>query len=346
MGALARAFLGRGSPEDRGVLLDLQVALLLALLPAIQLWAVVSRDDFGPLSGPGAALWLGAFLVASLAHVVAFGLVVAALARLAWSRWRGAPAGRRDRLAWAALGVAGVMAAPFLAELGRGPLEGERALRVATANVLSRKGPHPDAVRELVGLDADVLVVTEFHHNWKAALAEPLGRSHPHQVLRSRDDAFGLGIYSRVPLGAPVELAGMPWGIPLLRIPVELPGGPVALYAIHTMPPRTPTYVHEHRAMVRAFLGQVEPGPAVLVGDFNFGVHTPQHRALGRLGFRDALSDGARGHHATWPVLGWTRALPGMRLDHVYARGFTCIAAGTGHGYSTDHRPVWADLAR
>lgn len=287
-----------------------------------------------------------------MAHVIAAILAIGALAWLALAR-RHRPAGPvvpQDRLAYASLAVAAWLALPFLLELGRGPAPevAGAPLKVATANILSRKGPHPDAVRELLAVDADLLVITEFHPNWRRALDEPLGATHPHRVLRPREDAFGLGVYSRFPLGEPRALAGMPYDIPLLRIEVQLPGGPVALFAVHTMPPRTPEYLHGHRQMVHALLSQVDPAPtpAFLVGDFNFGVNTPQHRALLRRGFRDGYTDGARGHGKTWPVLDFTRFLPGMRLDHVYARGFTCIEAGLGHGYNTDHRPVWSRWAR
>jgi endonuclease/exonuclease/phosphatase (EEP) superfamily protein YafD len=260
----------------------------------------------------------------------------------------GEPPNRRDWLARAGLAAAILLAIPWAGEWTRGPPGTGPELRVATANVLGHHQPHPDLVEEVSELEADVLVIVEFTPPWKRALAGPLGSRYPHRVEHTRPDAFGLGVYSRFPLRDPEWLPGLPFDIPLLRAVVEAPGGAVPLYAVHTMPPRTLAYLRSHREIVRKLLAALdqEAGPALVVGDFNFGVNTPQHRALLRRGFRDGYADGARGHGKTWPVLGFTRVLPGMRLDHVYARGFTCIEAGLGHGHGTDHRPVWTSWVR
>ena len=201
---------------------------------------------------------------------------------------------------------------------------------------------------ELGELGADVLVLVEFTPRWQEALGPRLAAQYPHRIERPRRDAFGIAVYARRPLGPRRWLGELPFDIPMLRVEVDTPEGPVPLYAVHTMPPRTLEYVRWHREMVRILLRTLdeEPGPVVVVGDFNFGVNTPQHRALLGRGLRDGYSDGARGHGKTWPVLGFTRRLPGMRLDHVYARGFTCIEAGMGQGTGSDHRPVWTTWKR
>jgi endonuclease/exonuclease/phosphatase family metal-dependent hydrolase len=135
--------------------------------------------------------------------------------------------------------------------------------------------------------------------------------------------------------------------VPQTRAVVRFAGRDVAVYNVHLLPPRRLDYTIEGRlqfADLRDVLS-AEKLPYVVAGDWNLTNDTPQHRALRRVGARDAHDLAARGRGATWPVNSFFRYLPGLRLDHVYlGPGLTARSCQTGTGQSSDHRPVVADV--
>jgi len=287
------------------------------------------------------ALWWGLFLVQALALQLAWGLVLVGGI---------AAATRRLRLAVFCMGTGGLLLLPFLREhWPRREAPSGPGFTVATANLLGLSKERDALVRELVELDADLLLLVEYTAPWHAVLIPALKERYPHRIERIRPDAFGMALYSRVPfVGDTSPLWLEEWAAaPQLRAAVEIEGRRLHLQGVHTLPPRTPEYTRHHRRMVRSLFQVLEEAPddLVLLGDFNFGVNTPQHRALLGRGFRDAASEVGAGPAGTWPVLGWLRALPGIRLDHVYVRGaLACRRVVIGEGRGSDHRPVMAEL--
>jgi endonuclease/exonuclease/phosphatase (EEP) superfamily protein YafD len=138
-------------------------------------------------------------------------------------------------------------------------------------------------------------------------------------------------------------LDGFPY---LVRTTLELPGGPLPLWVVHTTAPVNPGWRRWSRELdgVAALLARRHPRPVLMVGDFN--------ATWGNRGFREVLDQGmtdaaaARGQalDMTWPQ---GRAVPPfVRIDHVLTAGalvVTEIATATGPG--SDHRELTARVA-
>lgn len=336
-----RAWLLARSPAERARLRVLEAWALVLVLGLAQVLAWLPWEPFGPLPGWLRRLWLGLFLLQAASFHLGLLLLPGALVA--------GYLGRR-RLALAATLVAGLCLLPFLPEFlpRRAPPPSPEDLVLRVANVFNQRLPSERSREELLAGSPDVLVLVEYTPAWQQELSGLA--THPHRWTRPRSDAFGLAVYSRVPF-VRNSLRVLPLSdhdLPQLSLELDLPGGPLELVAIHTLPPRTLEYTVHHVAMVRrllAYLDQRPPGPLVLAGDFNFSLRTDPHRALLRRGLIDAGSRAGSGLGDTWPVLGPLRSLPGIRLDHVYlGGGVDCVSLVTGEGHDSDHRPLTARL--
>lgn len=330
------------TPEDRARLREVEAGavaggVVLGNLLGRWLCPLLPEGSFASV-----VLWWPLFLV----QAFALHLAVLLLGFAVVAGWTG-----RRRLMAGCLAAAAFSAAPWVDEfvpaqqVGPGP---GRTLRVATANLLGISRDHDALVEELAAWDPQVLLLVEYTAPWHRALFRRLGSRYPYREVRLRQDAFGMALYSKFPLSETEPAWLEDWAnAPQLRATLDVGGRRLHLLGIHTMPPRTPEYTRYHRGMVRRMMGLVgeTPDPLILLGDFNFGVNTPQQRALLGAGFVDAASAVGAGPAGTWPVLSFLRHLPGMRLDHVYVRGnLGVVDFRTGEGRGSDHRPIMADL--
>src|ERR1700722_1849617 len=213
--------------------------------------------------------------------------------------------------AGAALALAGAVLPP--AHRWPPPGRAGPVLRVLTANLLFGRAK-PQALAGLArDTGADVLFVQELTEEsvWDLARAG-LEDLLPHRVLSpAKEGLHDTGIFARYPLRAQPS----PWWA--CRAQLSLPGRPVQLTCVHTMPPK-PWYA-SGAVNWREELAQLPApgaGPVVVAGDFNATLDHAQLRLLLRRGYRDAADQAGRGLAGTWtPKPGWRPAL--LTIEHV-----------------------------
>jgi len=226
---------------------------------------------------------------------------------------------------------------------------GVRPLRVMSCNLLTINRNFNGILAEIKAADPDVLLLQEYSTPWHKAASAELLRAYPHRDYVTREDAFGLAVYSKLPFVEPVDNR-LPLGrvfVEQSRAVVRHEGRDVAIYNIHLLPPRTLSYTLEGRLQFADLLQtlKAEKLPYVMGGDFNLTNDTPQHANLRALGARDVHELVGRGRGATWPVNSFFRSVPGIRLDHVYVGpGLAAVRTETGVGRGSDHRPIVADV--
>lgn len=221
--------------------------------------------------------------------------------------------------------------------------EPPQTLRLVTANVLMVNPDPQPLIEELIGLDADVIVVEELSHHWAAALEAHAGLdAWSYRRLIPTQGSFGIAVLSRVPIS--VETIDL-LGVPMLRVDVGTGQDAMRIYGVHTLPPRTDAYTevwHRQMALLAQTLG-AETGNVVLTGDLNATRHHPSYNRLLQAGLRDAHAEVGRASATTWP--NGLFPLPPMRLDHVLVGGNLRVVNVTeGVGQHSDHRPVAVDL--
>lgn len=188
-------------------------------------------------------------------------------------------------------------------------------LTIAAANLLFTNPTPEAAAKQLLDLNADVVVVIELTEQLAQTLdASGFATAYPNRSLVPQPHPTGAGIYSRLPI---VEIRR--WGDDRLPdVDLQLPNGElVRIVAIHPMPPTDrersgPWRQQLKRLADRAFTETAIP--FVAVGDFN---GTRWQPGFGQL--LEVLSDvhemSGKGLSRSWPAN--TAGLPLLfRLDH------------------------------
>lgn len=263
--------------------------------------------------------WLGA--------AIAVLLLVAMLSRA----WFGTIPVMASALCWGLVFLPGLMTGAVLAPAAGTPHGAADGLTVATQN-LRAGNPDPEAaVVELIASGADVVVLQELTGAALAAVSPVLDEEYGHRQVVS-----SVGVWSRYALNdvEPLTL-GYTWPR-ALRLQLEMPSGPVQLYAVH-LPSVRPGEVSTRNSGLAQLTGIVEtdPSPRILVvGDFNTA---STDRALTPL--LATLDDARAGFGFTWPA-----RYPVTRPDHILFRGFTATGASVIASPGTDHLAALARL--
>jgi endonuclease/exonuclease/phosphatase (EEP) superfamily protein YafD len=231
-------------------------------------------------------------------------------------------------------------------------VESSPPLRIFYANLLASNSSAARLIPQIEVADADLLVLLELTPAWERRLEAPLA-AYPHRLLERREDDFGLGLYSRVPLGEPALHASVVHGfdlaVPLGEAVIQAPWGPLRVVAAHPVPPvgEAARDARDRQLDELAGLLGARPMPTVLVGDLNTTVFTA---AFGQLeaatGLRNALAD------QPWPWLRgtWPAGLPAplrIPIDHaLISPDLVASESRLGEVFGSDHLPLVFDLRR
>lgn len=253
---------------------------------------------------------------------------------------------RRPRLAVLAATLALVNVAVLGISLSpTATASGERAqgsLRLVVANVEVGNTDFASVARLVIETHADVFGVTEL----TPAMARHLAHELPHyhtRVLETRSDAYGIGIFSRVPLrSARVVHLPADGGPPTAVASVRVAGRSMTVVVTHV---HTPFAGSIHVRQLQA-LAEARPslGERVVVcGDFNtppwsgplrdFATHARVRDLYGR---------------SAWAAYSWPTWSPLLRvpLDNCFVgEGIAVRGHHEGPDDGSDHRPLVVDLA-
>jgi endonuclease/exonuclease/phosphatase (EEP) superfamily protein YafD len=253
----------------------------------------------------------------------------------------------RPRLA----AVAALLAAVNIAVLGiplagvstataGGPSQG--SLRLVVANVEVGNTDFAAVERLVAQTRPDVFGVTELTPAMAHHLHDALPDYRAH-VVEPRRDAYGIGVYSRVPLrSARVVSFPATGGPPSVVAGVRIGGKPVSLVVTHVHTPFAGSiHVRQLEALAAARPGLEER--AVICGDFNTPPWSgPLRRFAADSHLRD-LYGGRAWAGYSWPTWSWVLRVP---LDNCFvSSGVVVTSHHHGPSVGSDHRPLVVDLA-
>jgi endonuclease/exonuclease/phosphatase (EEP) superfamily protein YafD len=241
-------------------------------------------------------------------------------------------------LAFANVAVLGIPLIPTAAAAGA---HAEGSLRLVVANVEVGNTDFAAVGRLVTQTHPDVFGVTEL----TPAMAHHLGREFPQfhwRVLRPRGDAYGIGVFSRVPLRS-VRVVSFPadGGPPTVVARVGVAGRPVTVVVTHVHTPFAGSIHIRHLGALAA--ARPSFGRRVVVcGDFN----TPPWSGPLRDFSSDARLRDLYGRRAwsgySWPT--WSSLLR-VPLDNCFVSGGVVVTAHRdGADIGSDHRPLVVEL--
>lgn len=258
----------------------------------------------------------------------------------------------------------GFWLAALRGELGRGAgAPGPRDLRVLSANVLGTN-PRPDEFAALVWREGpDVVAVQELRTGFAAGLNGELAERYPYRVFEPHARYSGAGLLSRLPLKEVEPLRLSDQGHLCQRARLCTPRGEITLLNVHLETPwelaprpgKFPAFWPRRRAgekrdeEIERLLELVvaEPGPVIVVGDFNSAAGSRPYRRL-RAGLQDAFLEAGCGFVHTWPRRGAVQHVPFpalLRIDYVwYAGSLAPVALRAAELRGSDHLALIADF--
>jgi len=253
--------------------------------------------------------------------------------------------GRCWRTAAVFLGVALLNFAPIVPLYfgGQGsPPEGATVLRAMLINVNTESGDASRVREAIADFDPDILVLEEISSQWVLELAW-LTNSHLHSVIEPREDNFGIGLFSKLPLDEGEAVCIGEVGVPSILATASVGYEELRIIATHPLPPGGRDYSHCRNDQLAQLPGHVEGDrPLILLGDLNV---TPWNYYFKKLLRETGLVNSAKGYgvQPTWPNFSMLCRIP---IDHcLHSPGIITCHREIGPDVGSDHYPVIIDFA-
>jgi vancomycin resistance protein VanJ len=241
------------------------------------------------------------------------------------------------------------------------PPAAARPLELVSFNLLFSSADRGDAsIALLRATPADLLCLQEVTPGWARRLDAALGPTHPHRAVVPRSGAYGLAIYSRLPISNPTlvrdarRVAGQcvalrlgPEEAVLCNVHLSSPAGIVARGARWVRGFDENARVRDAQwKLLRAHVARSYPASRHLIvaGDFNTLDTEPLYRTL-RGSMVDAFAAAGEGYGATFPTEP-TSPIPLVRIDYVFASPtLVPLTARVLPQAASDHRALRVTLA-
>src|SRR5262249_3279925 len=235
--------------------------------------------------------------------------------------------------------VLGIPTAPHATAASSASSFGE--LRLVVANVEVGNTDFAAVQRLVSQTHPDLFGVTELTPTMARHLDEGL-TGYRRRVIETRNDAYGIGVYSRQPLLS-AKVARFPAdGPPTVVVRMRVAQKPVAVVVTHVHTPFAGS-IHVRQLDAVAAAARSHLGKRVVVcGDFNT---PPWSGPLRRFASESRLHDlyGNRAWAAySWPTWGSFLRVP---IDNCFVgNGVTVTAHHEGPNVGSDHRPLIVDM--
>jgi endonuclease/exonuclease/phosphatase (EEP) superfamily protein YafD len=216
---------------------------------------------------------------------------------------------------------------------GTGPV-----VYAVSANVHRSSGDRTRMLDYIRTCKPDFFVVIEIDDPWLTDLNR-LADEYPYSVAQPRDGAFGIGLFSRVPIEDHEIMMSVAADVPMIRANLVFGDHRLAVIGVHLLPPVGRSRSEARNGQLReiADLAATIPGPKVLLGDLNVTSWSPHFADLIR---RSEMRDGRKGFgvQPSWPDLPWVFQIP---IDHtLVSDDIAIVARRVGPNVGSDHRPV------
>ena len=242
---------------------------------------------------------------------------------------------------------AGLQVSPLVLHRDQGQPAAGPPTRVAALNVKTSNRRFDAAAAWLDACDPDIAVLQELDAAWMAALEAALKGHRRLPTDTARDDNFGIAVFVRSGLEhEELEVHHTAEGLPWIEAVIVGPGGPLRVFALHTVPPMSSGAHRARNRQIEDVLARAARSaqPALALGDLNATIWSTALRGpLARAPLR-AAGLGA-GLHGSWPAA--LRCAGGILIDHVLVDDrLVVLDHRVGPPVGSDHLGVVVEVAR
>ncbi|MEI8012983.1 MAG: endonuclease/exonuclease/phosphatase family protein [Candidatus Omnitrophota bacterium] len=209
-------------------------------------------------------------------------------------------------------------------------------------NLNANNEEYGKVIRYIKEMNPDILALEEVNDKWLAALAEILkGYSYRRDI--SREDCFGIGLYSKIP----VDVSSIQYygsiGLPSVLAQMTLGNKLLTVLLTHPLPPGSPEGFRQRNEQLSAIATQrlAFRDSMILIGDLNTTSWAYYFQDFVK---KMNLVDTRQGFglQLSWPVM---MPLLAITIDHILvSKDFTVLERRTGPDVGSDHRPVYVKL--
>ena len=286
----------------------------------------------------GRAHWLLELLTHFRMHF-ALGLILLLLLALARRRFAAA-------IVAAALAAANLSPmAPYVAPGSPQAEASPAGIRVMAANLNLHNSDYVALRSAIRQENPDVVGLMEVTRKWADELSS-IRSEYPFTVLRPEEGAYGLALFSRVPMQ---EIRSSPYleqGIQTaISVDVELGQKAVTIVLAHFRAPTSPRNAEIRNLQIDRITEMIRSDrneEQILIGDLNTTPWSPYYLPLETEANLVNAARG-RGYRATWPVGFGLLKIP---IDHcLVSTGLRVRQMRTGADIGSDHYPIVVDIA-
>ncbi len=213
------------------------------------------------------------------------------------------------------------------------------SIRIFHSNVLSTNTNYLDLIKQINKEIPDVVLLQEVNSAWISNLSK-ITSSYIHTIEISREDNFGIALYSKHPIVKNTinDLSGL--DIPTVEAHIAVNNVDFTLISTHPLPPINKLYYESRNKQLEHITRRVNElnRATVVIGDLNITPWSAHYRVLET----DTGLRSAGAYTPTWP----TKILP-MRIpiDHCLVSPHISIKSmRTGDNFGSDHLPLIVDL--
>ena len=222
--------------------------------------------------------------------------------------------------------------------------EGGPVVTILLANVLS-VNHDLDRLREQIRIEQpDVILLQELTSAHLAELA-PIAKEYPHHVIETREDNFGIGAWSRIPLQRGAVIDTPPRGYPSVALTLEFGPDLLSILSTHPIPPLGQANYADRNEQL-SHIGDLviaAPGSVAIIGDLNTTMWGSTYRSFRK---RTGLRDARQGHGIlpSWPLFMPFAMIP---IDHaLLSPDLVATDVRTLPPIGSDHLPLLVRIGR
>jgi endonuclease/exonuclease/phosphatase (EEP) superfamily protein YafD len=219
----------------------------------------------------------------------------------------------------------------------------KKVYRLLLANVLQSNNSY-GLIEALIKKESpDFIVLVEPNQNWLDQLEDAL-IDYPYRCSRTREDSYGIALFSNVQLDhCDIRNFGDA-GVPSVVAKVTLSGGSITFIGTHPPPPKgaVNSRLRNRQLVEMAKFIRSLSGATILCGDLNMSPWSVYFRSFLH---ESGLLDSGKGFgvQPTWPVEWPVMRVP---IDHCFVSdGIRVIHRTIGPKVGSDHFPLLVDFA-